>query len=166
MKKILFLFLFGALSLMSNAQVKVYKLGNLTVGNPYHGCVSTLCYQDSVYKFVVIGKGDHDTWGFDLADNPQDAIAALQGIINSYEGADTIWIDNYLIECEKDRGFYVSDPAPGRVLPEGTTFWFSIDNMKKDIKALRKIESGKGSWRDRRQYRKIIKQAKKRAKGV
>ena len=151
---------------MSNAQVKVYKQGNLTVGNPYHGCVSTLCYQDSVYKFVVIGKGDHDLWGFDLADNPQEAIAVLQGIVDSYEGADTIWIDNNLIDCEKDGGFYVSEPAPGRELPEGSTFWFSIDNINKDIKALRKIESGKVSWKDRRQYRKIIKMAKKRAKGV
>jgi hypothetical protein len=164
MKKILFVFLFCALSLMCNAQVKTYRLGNLTVGNPYHDCVSTLCYQDSVYKFVVIGKGEHETWGFDLADNPQMAIAVLQGIIDSYYGADTIWIDNYTIECEKDLGFYVAEPAPGRELPDGTTFWFSIDNMKKDIKALRKIESGKLTMKDRRQYRKIIKQAKKRAK--
>ena len=164
MKKILFVFLLGALSLMSNAQVKVLHLGNLTVGNPYHGCVSTLCYQDSIYKFVVIGQGNHDTWGFDLADTPQGAIAVLQGIVDSYEGADTIWIDNYTIECEKDFGFYVAEPAPGCVLPAGTTFWFSIDNIKKDIKALRKIESGKLSWKDRRLKRKIIRLAKKRAK--
>ncbi len=166
MKKFLFVFLLGAISLMSNAQVQVLHLGNLTVGNPYHGCVSTLCYQDSIYKFVVLGHGNHDTWGFDLADTPQGAIAVLQGIIDSYQGADTIWIDNYTIECEKDRGFYVAEPAPGRELPDGTTFWFSIDNMKKDIKALRKIESGKLSWKDRRQKRKIIRLAKKSAKGV
>ena len=167
MKKFLFVFLLGAISLMSNAQVQVLHLGNLTVGNPYHGCVSTLCYQDSIYKFVVLGHGNHDTWGFDLADTPQGAIAVLQGIIDSYQGADTIWIDNYTIECEKDRGFYVAEPAPGRELPDGTTFWFSIDNMKKDIKVLRKIESGKLlTWKDRRQKRKIIRLAKKSAKGV
>ena len=47
MKKALFVCLFYVISLMSNAQVLVIRnLGNLTVGTPYHGCVSTLCYHD------------------------------------------------------------------------------------------------------------------------
>jgi hypothetical protein len=162
MKKLLFVFLFGALCVMGNAQplVKVYRLGNVTVGLPYHGCVSTLCYNDSIYRFVIIGNGNSDTWGFDLADTPQKSKAILQGIVDSYQGADTIWIDGYTIECEKDKGFYVAEAAPGRTLPEGTDFWFSIDNIKRDIKYLNRVEKGKLRWRDRRALRKFNRKIK------
>ena len=156
MRKVLFLLLFGAFSLVSSAQEMVaYKLGNLTVGNPYHGCVSTLCYNDSIYRYVILGKGNHGTWGFDLGDTPLHAIAKLKGIIVSYQGADTIWIDGYTIECERDKGFYVAQPAPGKSLPEGSEFWFSIANMKKDIKYLQRIQSGKLNRRERRALNKI-----------
>ena len=164
MKKVLFVILFGVICLMSNAQAVIRNLGNLTVGNPYHGCVSTLCHTDSIYKYVIIGNGNHGTWGFDLAETPQMSRAILQGIVDSYEGADTIWIDGYTIECERDKGFYVAEAAPGRTLPEGADFWFSIANIKKDIKYLRRIESGKLSWREKRLIRKMEKQASKAAK--
>ena len=155
MRKVLFLLLFCAFSLMSSAQFVSYKLGNITVGNPYHGCISTLCYNDSIYRYVILGKGNHGTWGFDLGDTPLHAIAKLQGIVDSYKGADTIWIDGYTIECERDKGFYVAEPAPGKSLPEGTEFWFSIANMKKDIKYLQRIQSGKLNRRERRALDKI-----------
>ena len=166
MKKVLFVFLFGALCLVSNAQVAIIKVGNLTVGNPYHGCISTLGYseKDSIYRYVILGNGNHDTWGFDLAKTPQMSRTILQGIVDSYVGADTIWIDGYTIECERDKGFYVAEAAPGRTLPEGTDFWFSITNIKKDIKYLRRIESGKLSWREKRLIRKMERQASKAAK--
>ena len=163
MKKALFVCLFCVISLMSNAQVLVIRnLGNLTVGTPYHGCVSTLCYQDSIYRYVIIGNGNSGTWGFDLSDTPQGAIAVLQGIVDSYEGADTIWIQDYTIECERDKGFYVADAGPGRELPENASFWFSIDNIKKDIKYLRKIESSKLSRKDRRLIRRMNRQIKRK----
>ena len=164
MKKVLFVVLLGAFCLVSNAQTVIRNLGNLTVGNPYHGCVSTLCHTDSIYKYVILGNGNHGTWGFDLAQTPQMSRAMLQGIVDSYQGADTIWIDGYTIECERDKGFYVADAAPGRTLPEDSDFWFSIANIKKDIKYLRKIESGKLSWRDKRLIRKINRQTKKAMK--
>lgn len=164
MKKVLFVVLLGAICLVSNAQTVIRNLGNLTVGNPYHGCVSTLCHTDSIYKYVILGNGNHATWGFDLAQTPQMSRAMLQGIVDSYQGADTIWIDGYTIECERDKGFYVADAAPGRTLPENSDFWFSIANIKKDIKYLRKIESGKLSWRDKRLIRKINRQTKKAMK--
>lgn len=150
MRKVLLMLLLGAFSLMSSAQFVSYKLGHITVGNPYHGCISTLCYNESIYRYVILGKGNHGTWGFDLGDTPIHAIAKLQGIVDSYKGADTIWIDGYTIECERDKGFYVAEPAPGKSLPEGTEFWFSIANMKKDIKYLRRIENGKLNRRERR----------------
>lgn len=156
--------LLGAFCLVSNAQTVIRNLGNLTVGNPYHGCVSTLCHTDSIYKYVILGNGNHATWGFDLAQTPQMSRAMLQGIVDSYQGADTIWIDGYTIECERDKGFYVAEAAPGRTLPENSDFWFSIANIKKDIKYLRKIESGKLSWRDKRLIRKINRQTKKAMK--
>ena len=138
MRKVLFLLLFGAFSLVSSAQEMVaYKLGHITVGNPYHGCISTLCYNDSIYRYVILGKGNHGTWGFDLGETPLQSIAKLQGIIVSYQG------------------FYVAQPAPGKSLPEGTEFWFSIANMKKDIKYLRRIQSGKLNRRERRALDKI-----------
>ena len=164
MKKVLFVVLLGAFCLVSNAQTVIRNLGNLTVGNPYHGCVSTLCHTDSIYKYIILGNGNHATWGFDLAQTPQMSRAMLQGIVDSYQGADTIWIDGYTIECERDKGFYVADAAPGRTLPEDSDFWFSIANIKKDIKYLRKIESGKLSWRDKRLIRKINRQTKKAMK--
>ena len=164
MKKVLFVVLLGAFCLVSNAQTVIRNLGNLTVGNPYHGCVSTLCHTDSIYKYVILGNGNHGTWGFDLAQTPQMSRAMLQGIVDSYQGADTIWIDGYTIECERDKGFYVAEAAPGRTLPENSDFWFSIANIKKDIKYLRKIESGKLSWRDKRLIRKINRQTKKAMK--
>ena len=164
MKKVLFVVLLGAFCLVSNAQTVIRNLGNLTVGNPYHGCVSTLCHTDSIYKYVILGNGNHATWGFDLAQTPQMSRAMLQGIVDSYQGADTIWIDGYTIECERDKGFYVAEAAPGRTLPENSDFWFSIANIKKDIKYLRKIESGKLSWRDKRLIRKINRQTKKAMK--
>ncbi len=40
-------------------------------------------------------------------------------------------------------------------LPEGTEFWFSIANMKKDIKYLQRIQSGKLNRRERRALDKI-----------
>ena len=156
--------LLGVFCLVSNAQTVIRNLGNLTVGNPYHGCVSTLCHTDSIYKYIILGNGNHATWGFDLAQTPQMSRAMLQGIVDSYQGADTIWIDGYTIECERDKGFYVADAAPGRTLPEDSDFWFSIANIKKDIKYLRKIESGKLSWRDKRLIRKINRQTKKAMK--
>ena len=156
--------LLGAMCLVSNAQTVIRNLGNLTVGNPYHGCVSTLCHTDSIYKYVILGNGNHGTWGFDLAETPQMSRAMLQGIVDSYQGADTIWIDGYTIECERDKGFYVAEAAPGCTLPENSDFWFSIANIKKDIKYLRKIESGKLSWRDKRLIRKINRQTKKAMK--
>ena len=164
MKKVLFVVLLGAFCLVSNAQTVIRNLGNLTVGNPYHGCISTLCHTDSIYKYVILGNGNHGTWGFDLAQTPQMSRAMLQGIIDSYQGADTIWINGYTIECERDKGFYVAEAAPGRTLPEDSDFWFSIANIKKDIKYLRKIESGKLSWRDKRLIRKINRQTKKAMK--
>ena len=156
--------LLGAYCLVSNAQTVIRNLCNLTVGNPYHGCISTLCHTDSIYKYVILGNGNHGTWGFDLAETPQMSRAMLQGIVDSYQGADTIWIDGYTIECERDKGFYVAEAAPGRTLPENSDFWFSIANIKKDIKYLRKIESGKLSWRDKRLIRKINRQTKKAMK--
>ena len=96
-----------------------------------------------------------------LAETPQMSRAILQGIVDSYEGADTIRIDGYTIECDKDKGFYVAEAAPGRTLPENSDFWFSIANIRKDIKYLRKIESGNLSWRDKRLIRKINRQVKK-----
>ena len=156
MKKVLFLILLGVFGVMSNAQtVTVIKyLGNLTVGTPYHGCVSTLCYseRDSIYKYTIIGNGNRDTWGFDLADTPEMSRAILQGIVDSYQGADTIWINGYLIECEKDKGFYVSEAAPGTTLPDDCDYWFSIANIKKDIKFLRRIEKGKLTRREKRAF--------------
>lgn len=164
MKKVLFVVLLGAFCFMSNAQTVIRNMGNLTVGNPYHGCISTLCRTDSIYKYVIIGNGNHGTWGFDLAQTPQMSRAILQGIVDSYQGADTIWIDGFTIECERDKGFYVAEAAPGRTLPENSDFWFSIANIKKDIKYLHKIESGKLTWRDRRLIRKINRQTKKAMK--
>ena len=157
MKKVLFVILFGVFSLMSYAQVVIRNLGNLTVGNPYHGCVSTLGYSsaDSIYRYIILGNGSHATWGFDLADTPQMSRAILQGIVDSYQGADTIWINGYTIECEKDKGFYVAEAAPGRTLPEDSDFWFSIKNIKKDIKYLRRIEGGKLTRREKRVLRKF-----------
>jgi len=157
MKKVLFVMLFGALCLVCNAQTFVYNLGNLTVGLPYHGCISTLCYSatDSIYKYTIIGKGNGGTWGFDLAPTPQMSWAMLQGIVLSYQGADTIWIQGNTIECEKDKGFYVAEAAPGCTLPEDTEFWFSIKNIKKDIKYLRRIERGKLTRREKRVLKKM-----------
>lgn len=154
MKKVLFVMLFGALCLVSNAQMVFHNMGNLTVGTPYHGCVSTLCYSstDSIYKYTIIGKGNAGIWGFDLAATPQMSRAMLQGIVLSYQGADTIWIQGNTIECEKDKGFYVAEAAPGHALPQDADFWFSIKNIKKDIKYLRRIEKGKLTRREKRAF--------------
>lgn len=154
MKKVLFVMLFGALCLVSNAQMVFQNMGNLTVGTPYHGCVSTLCYSstDSIYKYTIIGKGNAGIWGFDLAATPQMSRAMLQGIVLSYQGADTIWIQGNTIECEKDKGFYVAQAAPGHTLPQDADFWFSIKNIKKDIKYLRRIEKGKLTRREKRAF--------------
>lgn len=61
----------------------------------------------------------------------------------------------------------MAEPAPGKSLPEGTEFWFSIANMKKDIKYLQRIQSGKLNRRERRALDKInreIRQAVNDAK--
>ena len=156
MKKLLSAILLSAITLVVNAQVGYNHLGNLTIGNPYHGCISTLCRTDSIYKYAILGNGNHGVWGFDLAESPSLSIHILQGIIDAYyTGADTIWIQGNMIECEKDKGFYVAEAAPGQTLPDGSGFWFSIANMRKDIKYLRRIESGKVSARDRRLMRKM-----------
>ena len=115
MRKVLFLLLFGAFSLVSSAQEMVaYKLGNITVGNPYHGCISTLCYNDSIYRYVILGKGNHGTWGFDLGETPLQSIAKLQGIIVSYQGADTIWIDGLVQHCQYEKRYQISAPDSKR----------------------------------------------------
>lgn len=160
MKKLLSAILLSAITLVVNAQVVYNNLGNLTIGNPYHGCISTLCRTDSIYKYTILGNGNHGLWGFDLAESPSLSIHILQGIIDAYEGADTIWIQGNMIMSEKDKGFYVAELAPGFTVPEGSEFWFSIANMRKDIKYLRRIESGKVSARDRRLMRKMNREAK------
>ena len=55
---------------------------------------------------------------------------------------------------------YVTEAAPGRTLPEGTDFWFSIDNIKRDIKYLNRVEKSKLRWRDRRTLRKFNRKIK------
>ena len=73
----------SAITLVVNAQVGYNHLGNLTIGNPYHGCISTLCRTDSIYKYAILGNGNHGVWGFDLAESPSLSIHILQGIIDA-----------------------------------------------------------------------------------
>ena len=49
----------------------------------------------------------------------------------------------------------MAQAAPGCTLPEDTEFWFSIKNIKKDIKYLRRIERGKLTRREKRVLKKM-----------
>jgi len=160
MKKVL-LFLFCALSATYGYSQQLRRTGNITVGNPYHGSISTLYCSDSLYTFVVMSSGRPATIGFKLSDTPQGAIAALEEIIGSYQVGETFWLQDYKLLCIKDKGFAVVEAGVGKQLPSDGGFWISIKNIKKDIKHLRKIDSGKLTWRDKRFMRQIERQVRK-----
>jgi hypothetical protein len=158
MKKVLFVFLFCAVSAVAGYSQTVRRMGNVTIGKPYHGCVSTIYRSDSLFTFVVMSSGKPATIGFRLSDTPEGSIAVLEEIIGSYKVGETFWFQDYKLLCIKDKGFAVVEARADKQLPSDGGYWLSIKNMKKDIKCLRKLDHEKPSLRDRLLIRKLKRQ--------
>ena len=157
MKKVLFVFLFCAVSAVVGYSQTVRRMGNVTIGNPYHGSISTIYRSDSLFTFVVMSSGKPATIGFRLSDTPEGSIAVLEEIIGSYKVGETFWFQDYKLLCIKDKGFVVVETRADKQLPTDGGYWISIKNMKKDIKCLRKVDNGKLTRRNRQVLRQMTK---------
>ena len=126
MKKILIAMVLCAVSVFGAARtVRTVRMGNISIGKAYNGCMAGTHRSDTLYSFIVLSPGrKNQTVSIKLSADANESISILDGIRAAYHEGDTI--------------FQGLDMGPEHKLPGEGEFWFTIRNIKHEIRVIRR----------------------------
>ena len=140
MKKILIAMVLCAVSVFGAARtVRTVRMGNISIGKAYNGCMAGTHRSDTLYSFIVLSPGrKNQTVSIKLSADANESISILDGIRAAYHEGDTISAQNVRLLCHKGNVFQVLDMGPERKQPGEGEFWFTIRNIKHEIRVIRR----------------------------
>ncbi len=140
MKKILIAIVLCAVSMLGVARtVRTVRMGNISIRKAYGGCMAGTHRSDSLYSFIILSPGrKNQTVSIQLSADANESISILDGIRAAYHEGDTISAQNVRLLCHKGNVFQVLDIGPERKRPWEGEFWFTIRNLRHEIRVIRK----------------------------
>ena len=140
MKKILVAIVLCAVSMVAVARPKIQRMGNISISKAYNGCFAGTHRSDTLYTFIIMSASGkpNEVVGIRLSADAIESIALLGGTIALHHEGDTIQIQNVRLLCHPGYVYQVVGIGPDGKEPEVGEYWFTIKNLKREIKVINK----------------------------
>ena len=131
---------FCAVSVLGVARpIRTVRMGNISMSKASDGFMAGTHRSDSLYTFLVFNPGSiNQVVGIRLSASADESIAILSGIMAAYHEGDTITAQNVRLLCREDNVFQVLDIGPEHKRPGDVEFRFTLKNLKREIRVIRK----------------------------